>query len=100
MSTKCPSCIVYIYDTLQHPLAPDHPHKEFFRFEKLLHQDWLTLASALHAMLQTYRSHHNLALRLLRETNAIQPLKPGDDAVLSIFQKILSWYKYMEFGKY
>ena len=95
--SKCPQCISYIHDTLQHPLPLNHPHRDFIRFHKISPERWMDLTDTMEYILRTFTGHRNLALRLLRETRAVQPTPPplGDGSAIRIFEKILSWYKFL-----
>lgn len=101
MNSKCPQCISYIHDTLQHPLPLHHPHRKFIQYNNISQKQWMDLTLTMDYIVRTFTGHRNLALRLLRETRAVQPKPPplGDGSSLRIFEKILAWYKFLFLDK-
>ncbi len=94
--TKCPKCIAYIQDTLNHPLRLDHPLRDqiyLSRLEALLPQ----LAESMETFIKSYVGHKNLAPRLIRDTLNIKKSVEPDD-YLRIYTLILRWYQDLYFS--
>jgi hypothetical protein len=93
---KCPKCIAYIQDTLNHPLRPDHPLQKQIVIAKL--QPLLSeLAEGMETFIKSYVGHKNLAPRLLRDAQNIkQKIEPED--YYRIYTLILRWYQDLYFS--